>query len=179
MRIFGAIVTIRGQVAVGADAINAFAQAAPPKEPTFVRMDDQMAEWLEETTGKRPYRTLVLPVLWALQGHPSAGSSWAEKVEQLLMAQLEFTSTTHETCLYIGAYVGQDVLIFSQVDDYMAAGKDESKMRSLFTFLATKINIEAEVGLVSHYNGIEIVQDRDYIKVHVSTYLEKILANHG
>jgi hypothetical protein len=87
-----------------------------------VRMDDQMAEWLEETTGKRRDRTLVLPVLCAFQGHPAAGSSWAEKVEKLLMGQLEFTSTTHETCLYIGAYAGQDVLICLKVDDFMAAG---------------------------------------------------------
>jgi hypothetical protein len=75
------------------------------------------------------------------------------------MGQLEFTSTTNETCLYIGAYTGQDVLICRKVDDFMAAGKDESKLRSLFKFLATKINIDAEVGLVSHYNGIEIVKD--------------------
>jgi hypothetical protein len=133
-------------------------------------MDYQMAEGLEETTGKRPDITLVLPVLCALQGHPPAGSSWADKVEQLLMVQLEFTSTTHDTCLYISAYTGQDVLICRKVDDFMAAGKDESKLRSLFKFLVTNINIDAEVGLISHYNGIEIVQDRDYIKVHVITY---------
>jgi hypothetical protein len=35
------------------------------------------------------------------------------------------------------------------------------------------------VGLVSHYNGIEIVQDRDYVKVHVGKYIDKILTNHG
>jgi hypothetical protein len=150
-----------------------------PKEPIFVRMDDQMAEWMEETTRKRPVRTLVLLVLCSLQGHPAAGSSWADKVEQLLMKQLEFTATTHETCLYIGAYAGQDVLIYRQVDDFMATGRDESLLRSLFTFLASKINIEAEVGLVSHYIGIEVVQDRDYIKVYVSKYTKKILAKHG
>jgi hypothetical protein len=33
--------------------------------------------------------------------------------------------------------------------------------------------------LVSHYNGIEIVQDRDYVKIHVGKYIGKILANHG
>jgi hypothetical protein len=48
MRIFLAVVAIRGWVAVGADAINMFAQAAPQKEPTYVRIDDQMAEWMEE-----------------------------------------------------------------------------------------------------------------------------------
>jgi hypothetical protein len=44
MLIFWAIVAIRGWVTVGADAINEFAQADPLKEPSFVRMDDQMVE---------------------------------------------------------------------------------------------------------------------------------------
>jgi hypothetical protein len=47
MRIFWAIVAIRGWIAVGADVINAFSQEVSPKEPTFVRMEDQMAEWME------------------------------------------------------------------------------------------------------------------------------------
>jgi hypothetical protein len=94
-------------VDVGADVINAFTQTAPPKEPTFVHIDDQMAEWMEETMGKRPYRTLVLPVLCALQCHPIVGSSWADKVEQLLATDLHFVYTTHDTCLYVGPYTGE------------------------------------------------------------------------
>jgi hypothetical protein len=92
MRIFWAIVTIRGWIEVGVDTINAFAQDDHPKEPTCVRIDDQMAEWMEDTTGARPDRSLVLPVICALQGHPAAGSSWADKVEDLLVKQMKFTS---------------------------------------------------------------------------------------
>jgi hypothetical protein len=85
MRIFWAIVAIRGWVAVGADAINAFAQADPPEEPTLIRIDDQMAECIEDINSTQPDRSQVLPVLCALQGHPAAGSYWAEKVEDLLI----------------------------------------------------------------------------------------------
>jgi hypothetical protein len=49
------------------------------------------------------------------------------------MGKLDFFPNTHETCLYIGAYAGQYVLICRQVGDFVAAGKDESKLRSLFT----------------------------------------------
>jgi hypothetical protein len=51
------------------------------------------------------------------------------------------------------------------VDDFMATGKDESKLRSMFKFLTTKINIGAALGLVSKYNGIDIVKYRDCINV--------------
>jgi hypothetical protein len=47
VHIFWAMVAIRSWITIGVDAINAFAQAAPPKEPKFVRIDDHMAEWLE------------------------------------------------------------------------------------------------------------------------------------
>jgi hypothetical protein len=179
MRILWAMVAIRGWIAIGANAINAFAQADPPKEPIFVRIDDQMAEWLEEVTGKRLNRTLVLPVLYALQGNPATGNSWADKVEGLLKDDLGFTSTIHETCLYLGSYGGKEFLIGRQIDDFLAVGLEEQPLRDLFQYLATKINIVAEIGLVSHYNGIDIVQERDYVKIHVGKYIGKILANHG
>jgi hypothetical protein len=46
-------------------------------------------------------------------------------------------------------------------------------------YLATKINIVAEDGLMSHYNGIDIVQERDYIKIHIETHIDNILKVHG
>jgi hypothetical protein len=179
MCIFWATVAIRRWVAVGEYAMNAFAQAAPPKEPKYVRIDDQMTEWMEETQGHIPARTKVITVLCALQGHPAAGSLWADKVKEILVDGLHFICATHETCLYIRSFADQDVLIGCQVDDFMAAGQEEKGLRALFAHLATKIKIEAEVALLTHYNGIEIIQDRDYVKIPVSTYIGKILANHG
>jgi hypothetical protein len=35
------------------------------------------------------------------------------------------------------------------------------------------------VGLISHYNSIETIQDRDYVKIHDGKYMHKILTNHG
>jgi hypothetical protein len=37
----------------------------------------------------------------------------------------------------------------------------------------------AEKSLATHYNGIKIVQDRDYIHIHVVPYIDKILENYG
>jgi hypothetical protein len=75
--------------------------------------------------------------------------------------------------LYLGSYGGQEVLIDRQIDDFLAAGLDEEPLRDLFQYLATKINIVAEIGIVSHYSGIEIVQDRDYVKIHVGKTLAR------
>jgi hypothetical protein len=33
--------------------------------------------------------------------------------------------------------------------------------------------------LLTHYNGFDIVQTRDYITLHCGSYIRKLLANHG
>jgi hypothetical protein len=81
--------------------------------------------------------------------------------------------------VYIGIYAGQDIIICRQTEDFLDVGLLEHPIREVFKFLATKIDIEAEIGLVSHYNGIEIVQDWEYVKFHVGKYIGKMLANHG
>jgi hypothetical protein len=45
--------------------------------------------------------------------------------------------------------------------------------------LGLKVSIQAEEGLSTHFNGLEIFQDRDYIHIHFAPYLDKILVNNG
>lgn len=33
--------------------------------------------------------------------------------------------------------------------------------------------------LSTYYNGLDIVHDRDYINIHVTPYIDKIIENHG
>ncbi len=98
-------------IVVGADAVNAYAQSPPPKEPTYVRVDAQYKEWYKARFGiELDCKTHVLPVQHALQGHPESGTLWANKIEGHLK-ELDFVSTTHETCLYHGFYKGQDFFV--------------------------------------------------------------------
>jgi hypothetical protein len=104
MIIFWAITALRGWVAIGADALNAFAQSPPPSEPTFMLIDAQMREWLNEKKGIQVSDGDVRRVLRALQGHPESGFIWEEKVESYLKNDLKFTSPVHEPCLYVGTF---------------------------------------------------------------------------
>jgi hypothetical protein len=49
----------------------------------------------------------------------------------------------------------------------MSAALHEDRLWALFSHPAPNINIGIESGLLSHYNGIEIVQYCDYVKIHV------------
>ena len=44
--------------------------------PTFVAIDDAYADWYQDRFGEKLDRTMVLPVLHALQGHPESGRLW-------------------------------------------------------------------------------------------------------
>jgi hypothetical protein len=178
MQLFWTCVAIMN-FSVGVDAVNAFAQSPPPAEPTFVRIDPQMREWLQEQKGINVEEGDVRPVLCALQDSPESGPLWADKVESYILGDLRFTTTMHEQCPYIGAFAEQPVMIGRQVDDFKVAAKSVKTSRALIKFLQTKIIIEAEEGIMSHYNGIHIVQARDYVNIHVGTYIDKLLENHG
>jgi hypothetical protein len=54
------------------------------------------------------------------------------------------------------------------------AGEFETVLRELCTLLSTKVNIEVETNLVLSFNGLEIVESRDYIRIHVSKYMDTI-----
>jgi hypothetical protein len=59
------------------------------------------------------------------------------------------------------------------------AGELEAVLRELCALLYTKVKIEVETNLVSTFNGVEIIQSRDYIKIHVGKHIDKVLVGHG
>lgn len=53
-RLYWAIVAAAGLIALGADAANAFAEAPPPVEPFYMKIDSQFAEWWTQCLGNPP-----------------------------------------------------------------------------------------------------------------------------
>ena len=103
--------------------MNAYAQPPPPDEPTFVRIDDQYADWYFEKFGKHVYKRMVLPVLHALQGHPESGVLWAKHITGIL-SDLGFSAMIYAPCIFKGLIDGKEVLICKQVDKFQIAAAD-------------------------------------------------------
>jgi hypothetical protein len=143
-----------------------------------VHLNAQYVEWYLWKFGIALDRDLVLPILDVLQGHPDSGSLWAELIFAILES-IDFKNTCHEPCLYSGVFKGQQVYARCKVDAMLFAGELEAVLRELSTLFATKVNIEVETNLVSSFNGLEIVQSRDYIPIHVRKYIDKILVGHN
>ena len=61
---------------------------------------------------------MVLPVHHALQGHPESGKMWMKMIDDILINQLGFRTTTHDYCIYIRERDGQVQLLLRQIDNF-------------------------------------------------------------
>ena len=118
-RIFWAACASKNFIVRGADASNAFAEAAAPKIPLYVRIDTPFREWwkIHKKRDDIP-PDYVLPVKKALQGHPESSRSRALLIDKILREKFHLVPTTHEPCLYKGTYNGKEILFLRQVDDF-------------------------------------------------------------
>ena len=176
-RVFFALCAGLGLTALSADATNAYANSPPPTVPTFVRIDDAYADWYKERFGVDLDRRMVLPVLHALQGHPEAGALWEKHINQIL-TKLGFKSTTHEKNIYSGHIDGALVLICRQVDDLAIASADPSVAQSVIDRLADQVALTSD-GILTSFNGIDVSQTRNYVRISCASYIRRMLESHG
>ena len=182
-KMFWASVAINNYVVLGADASNAFAEAPPPKAPLYVRIDENYRRWYKARFPHKqvPPDNYVLRVRKALQGHPESPRLWAELIDKIIR-KLNLKPCTHEKCLYFtDDYNGSKkrVIFLRQVDNFAIACEDPALAKTVIADINSKMSIDVkELGLISRYNGVDIEQSREYIKLHNTTYINKLLDQH-
>ena len=81
----------------------------------------------------------------------------------------------HEPCLYLGLIEGKWVIFMWQVDDFAVALPDERTASILLDLIDDKLMISMkQQGFLNMYNGVDVHQTRDYIKILCTTYIDKI-----
>ena len=179
-RIFWAAAAAKNMVVYGADASNAFAEAPPPKAPLYVRIDTPFREWWKSKGRPDLPKDYVLPVQKALQGHPESARLWADLIHGILKEKLNLKECKHEQCLYRGCYKGTEVLFLRQVDDFCVAAENKELADEIIEVINNAMTIDIKhLGLIERFNGMDIMQTKHYTKLHTSTYLRKILEQHG
>jgi hypothetical protein len=92
---------------------------------------------------------------------------------------LNLQATTHEPCLYSGTYDGNKILFLRQVDDFAIVCEDEKIAKSMINEINNYMSVQIKyLGLLTRYNGVDIEQTSQYIKVFNNTYVHKILDGH-
>jgi len=113
-----------------------------------------------------------------LQGHPDSGEIWQTKVNGILDSY-NFTTTTHEPCLYRGTYKGETLLICRQVDDMLIAGANVATIKQFVNEIGRKINVTHSNGPSTRFNGLDIKQTDEGIKISCESYIKKLQEAHG
>jgi hypothetical protein len=188
MKLFFALAAAKGLVISVADTTNAYQQSPPPTTQCFLRIDDAYRSWHRKRFGTDVNPdTHVIPLERALQGHPEAGALWEKMIVGILEGdELQFKSTTHEPNLYRGHIDGQLVLICRQVDDFAIASSCPSAADKIIAIINRHATTSSKGtgtitahGLHLRYNGLDVHQTRDYVKISCETYIDRILQTHG
>ena len=117
-----------------------------------------------------------MQVLHALQGHPDSPSLWATMIDGILRNHIGLKPCRHEPCLYAGIFEGQAVLFLRQVDDFAVSCKDPEIAKKVIDKISEKLSAPMKkLGVVDRYNGVDVTQTTDYIKIHSKTFLTKII----
>jgi hypothetical protein len=113
-----------------------------------------------------------------MQGHPEAPRLWTEHADQIIR-KLDLKPVNHDPCFYSGKYKGTRALLKCQDDNFKIATAKPWIAGGIFDDINNCLTFPLEcMGLVSLINGIDVLQTRDYIKISVKTYLERICERH-
>ena len=178
-RLFYAAAAAENLLIYGADVSNAFGEAPPPKQGFFICPDKAFRNWWENHKGRAPIPPgYVIPILAAMQGHPEAPRLW-EKHADKIIRELNLKPTTHEPCLYSGLVHGEQVLFKRQVDDFAVAVPNEATANIVFDMIDDRITFPLNrMGLITMFNGMDIQQTRDWIKMSCETYIDRVSQKH-
>ena len=187
VRLFIAECVNRGYYICFGDVNNAFQQAPPPDYKGYLEIDDAVFEWYQHRFGETlDRRTQVIPMYKNLQGQPDAGVLWERMINDILINKMGFRTTTHERNLYIGEVDGKSVLVCRQVDDFAAGAATEVTARKFLDVIRSHVEaefdgmgVETPEGIYEHYNGLDIHQTRDYVKISVESYIMRVMQTHG
>ena len=174
-RLFYAVAAAENLLIYGADVSNAFAEAPPPKQGFYIYPDRAFHEWWVHHKNQPPLADgYVIPILSAMQGHPESPRLWEKHADSILQG-LGLTPTVHEPCLYSGVVDGKRVIFKRQVDDFAIAAPDERTANILLDLIDDELLIPMKrQGYLDMYNGIDVLQTRDYIKISSKSFIEKI-----
>ena len=115
----------------------------------------------------------VRPILLAMQGHPESPRLWENHADAILR-ELGLIRTVHEPCLYSGIINRQRVLFKRQVDNFAIAAPNAKTADILLDMLDDKLTIPIKrQGFLDMYNGIDVYQTRDYIKIACTSFVDK------
>ncbi len=162
-----------------ANISNAFAEAPPPKQGFYIYPDRAFKDWWVHHKKNPPIPDgHMILVLGAMQGRPDSPRLWKKHVNKILCI-IGFTPTVHEPCIYSGTILNKGVLFMWQVDDFAISAPSKRIANHVLDLINYLLFIPMKrQGLLTLYNGLDILQTKDYIKVSCKTCINRLSRAH-
>ncbi len=80
--------------------------------------------------------------------------------------------------MYHGQYSGSPVLILRQVDDFNVAADNPDIAKQIYDKINHYCTLVQEDGPVKLIYGVDILQTRDYIQLHLRSYLQSLMSDY-
>ena len=72
------------------------------------------------------------------------------------------------------------MLVLRQVDDFSIASTNPAHCKKTIQKIESQMqNPLNDLGVIKRFNGIDIQQARDFVKISCETYIDKIVSHHG
>lgn len=126
---------------------------------------------------RKGYEKKVYRLNKALYGLRQAPRAWNNKLNQILM-ELEFSKCTKEPSVYRKTIKGELLVVAVYVDDLFVTGTSKKLINEFKKNMASKFDM-SDLGRLTYYLGIEVVQDDRGITLNQNQYAKKILENAG
>ena len=126
---------------------------------------------------KKGYEKKVYRLNKALYGLRQAPRAWNNKLNQILM-ELGFSKCTKEPSVYRKTVKGDLLVVAVYVDDLFVTGTSKKLINDFKKGMASKFDM-SDLGRLTYYLGMEVVQDDQGITLDQSQYAKKILENAG
>ena len=138
-----------GLAVYGGDTTDAYTHSCAPND-TFLAVDDAYNEWYKDNYGVDLSKRQVLPVQHALQGHPEIGKMWMHMIDNILIKELGFRTTTHDFCIYLQEQNGSKQLLLQQIDAFAWVFWPRKKQEKSSTTSYPKFNFQLKKKLESY-----------------------------
>lgn len=121
----------------------------------------------------------VLKLNKSIYGLKKSPKNWNEKINSFLEKE-NFIRSKNDYCLYVKTSGNDRTFIVLYVDDLLICGTNKENVDEIKIKLTKNFKMK-DIGKISNYLGINIIQDCDkgVIKINQTLYLKSILKNYG
>lgn len=119
----------------------------------------------------------VYKLLKALYGLRQAPRTWYARLNRCL-ENLGFIKCLYELAVYVKREGNESLIVSVYVDDLLITGTNVTNIMRFKKQMSGEFDM-SDLGKLSYYQGIEVQQGADYIKLKQAAYAKKLLEKVG